>query len=226
LLQFALRIAIAATMAIAATSPATAEIAVFVDGRILKVNDAYLDGDNIVLDLRGGGRMVVPAVRIERVVADEVEEPDSATEFVYGGCSSVWADTTLPDWMPFRTEILSAARIADLDPLLLASLVRAESAFDPQAISRAGAKGLTQLMPAAAADQRVADVFDPGENLRGGANHLRSLLDRFEDLPLALAAYNAGATTVDRYQGVPPYRETRTYVRRVLESFCPVDGDT
>jgi len=209
--------------AVAATTPAPADakIAVFIDGRILKVEDAYLEGDTIVLLLRGGGRMEVSAIRIERVVADEVEEPVSGPPFQYGDCTVVWSEAPLPDELPFRDEILSAARNSNLHPWLLASLVRAESAFDPLAVSRAGAKGLTQLMPAAAADHRVTDVFDPEQNLRGGADHLRSLLDRFKELPLALAAYNAGATTVERYEGIPPYRETRGYVRRILEGFCP-----
>jgi soluble lytic murein transglycosylase-like protein len=105
----------------------------------------------------------------------------------------------------------------------MAALVQAESDFEPGAVSRVGASGLTQLMPATAADQQVEDVFDPDQNLRGGAHRLRELLDRFDTLPLALAAYNAGAATVDRYRGVPPYRETRAYVRRILDSFCPAD---
>jgi soluble lytic murein transglycosylase-like protein len=81
-----------------------------------------------------------------------------------------------------------------------------------------------QLMPAAAADHNVGDVFDPADNLRGGAAHLRAMLDRFESLPLALAAYNAGAATVERSNGIPPYKETRDYVRRVLALFCPEEG--
>jgi soluble lytic murein transglycosylase-like protein len=104
---------------------------------------------------------------------------------------------------------------------LVAAVVQIESAFDPNAVSRAGASGLMQLMPSAAADREVDDVLDPAENLRGGAAHLRIMLDRFESLTLALAAYNAGAATVDRYGGVPPYAETRNYVRKVLELFCP-----
>jgi hypothetical protein len=215
---------VAAALAATAAAPADAKIAVFVDGRILKVDDAYLDGDTIVLLLRGGGRMEVSAIRIERVVADEVEDPVSEPPIRFGDCAVGWTEAVLPGGVPFRDEILSAARNANLHPWLLASLVRAESAFDPLAVSRAGAKGLTQLMPAAAADHRVTDVFDPAENLRGGADHLRSLIDRFRELPLALAAYNAGATTVDRHEGIPPYRETRGYVRRVLEEFCPPEG--
>ena len=220
---YAIRVGIVAVLAVVAAAPAAAKIAVFVDGRILKVVDAYLEGDEIVLSLRGGGHMVVAAIRIERVVADEVEEPTADGAIGYGDCSVTWSDAPLPDELPFRDEIRSAAHNSNLHPLLLASLVRAESAFDPYAVSRAGAKGLTQLMPAAALDNRVIDVFDPRENLRGGADHLRYLLDRFKELPLALAAYNAGAATVERYEGIPPYRETRGYVRRVLEAFCPAD---
>ena len=79
-------------------------------------------------------------------------------------------------------------------------------------------------MPSAASDHGVNDVFDPKENLRGGADHLRLMLDRFDSLPLALAAYNAGAATVERFDGIPPYRETQEYVRRILGWFCPSDS--
>lgn len=219
----ALRLLLALAIGLALTTPASAKIAVFTDGRILKVEDAYLDGDRIVLDLAEGGRLVVPAIRIDRVVADEVEERPEPVETV--ACVAAWADEPLPDWVPFRASIHAAAKGANLNPWLLAALVQAESAFDPRAVSRAGAKGLTQLMPAAAADHRVEDVFDPDDNLRGGAGHLRLMLDRFSSLPLALAAYNAGAATVERYDGVPPYRETRGYVRRILSAFCPEHED-
>jgi soluble lytic murein transglycosylase-like protein len=157
------------------------------------------------------------------VVADEVEERPQPVEAV--ACAAGWADEPLPDWVPFRDSIHAAAKAADLNPWLLAALVQAESAFDPRAVSRAGAMGLTQLMPAAAFDHRVENVFDPQDNLRGGASHLRLMLDRFESLPVALAAYNAGAATVERYAGVPPYRETRSYVRRILSAFCPGHED-
>jgi hypothetical protein len=200
--------------------PATAKIAVFVDGRIIKVDDAYLAGDEIVLELADGGRLVVTAIRIDRVVADEVETVKRASPFAVS-CPAKWVEESLPVEVPFRATIEAAARAADLHPWLLAALVRAESAFDPNAVSRVGAGGLTQLMPAAAAEHGVSDVFDPADNLRGGASHLRRMLDRFEALPLALAAYNAGAATVEKYDGIPPYRETQAYVRRILASFCP-----
>jgi hypothetical protein len=200
---------------------ANAKLAVFVDGRVLKVADARLDGEEIVLDLKGGGSLRVPAVRIDRVIADEVEDVNSADGLDGRDCPSSWIEDPLPPETPFRLSISTAARAADLHPWLVAAVIQTESAFDPHAVSRVGASGLMQLMPAAAADQHLADVFDPSENLRGGTRHLRSMLDRFDSLPLALAAYNSGASTVERHGGIPPYRETRDYVRKVLDLFCP-----
>jgi len=202
---------------------ASAKLAVFVDGRVLKVSDARLDGSEIVLDLPGGGSLRVPAVRIDRVVADEVEDDDDDDGFDDPACDFHWSNEPLPADLPFRDSLASAAHAADLHPWLVAVVTQTESAFDSRAVSRAGAAGLMQLMPAAAADHGVDDVFDPAENLRGGAEHLRAMLDRFSSLSLALAAYNAGAATVERYDGVPPYKETRDYVRKVLERFCPVE---
>jgi len=200
---------------------ASAELAIFVDGRVLKVEDARLEGEDIVLNLPGGGSLTVPAIRIDRVIADEVEISESTDPFASVDCKLTWSDEPLPQDLPFRNSIFTAAQVENLHPWLVAAVVQAESAFDPLAVSRVGAAGLMQLMPAAAADHNVEDPFDPDENLRGGAEHLRGMVDRFESLPLALAAYNAGATTVERYQGIPPYKETRDYVRRVLAIFCP-----
>ncbi len=109
------------------------------------------------------------------------------------------------------------ARRYGLHPALLRAVIKAESDFDPAAVSRTGAQGLMQLMPRTAASLKVRDPFNPIENIRGGAKHLRSLIDRFNgDLTLALAAYNAGEYRVKRYQQVPPIRETRFYVKKVL----------
>jgi soluble lytic murein transglycosylase-like protein len=100
------------------------------------------------------------------------------------------------------------------------ALVQVESAFQPRAVSPKGARGLTQLMPGTARELGVQDAFDPQQNLDGGARYLRQLLTRYGgDVKRALAAYNAGPGAVDRHRGVPPYRETRQYVRRVLEKY-------
>lgn len=109
------------------------------------------------------------------------------------------------------------SRQYDVDPTLVAAVIRAESAFDPTAVSRKGAAGLMQLMPETASALGVRDRFDPRENIRGGVRHLRYLLDRYRGwVAIALAAYNAGEGTVDAHGGVVPYRETEQYVQRVL----------
>jgi len=105
-----------------------------------------------------------------------------------------------------------------LSPRLVAVIIEVESEFNPRATSRKGARGLMQLMPGTVSELRVRDSFDPYENITGGVRHLRRLMDRFEgNLPLVLAAYNAGEQAVVAYGGVPPYRETRRYVARVLQ---------
>ena len=113
--------------------------------------------------------------------------------------------------------ISRAARAYRLEPALVKAVIRAESNFNPRAISHVGAQGLMQLMPATARSLGVSDPLQPMDNMLGGARYLRRMIDRYDgDLSRALAAYNAGPTAVDRYQGIPPYRETQTYVTRVL----------
>lgn len=107
-----------------------------------------------------------------------------------------------------------------LHPALVRAVIKAESDFDPRAVSRAGAIGLMQLMPQTALRMDVRDMYDPDDNVGGGTKYLRLLLDRFHgNLPLALAAYNAGENAVERYQALPPFDETRQYVRKVLRYY-------
>ncbi|HHI02407.1 MAG TPA: hypothetical protein ENL22_02665 [candidate division Zixibacteria bacterium] len=105
-----------------------------------------------------------------------------------------------------------------LNPNLVAAVIKAESNGDPRAVSSAGAKGLMQLIDSTASDMGVRDVFDPRENIEGGVRYLRQMINRFGDIKKALAAYNAGPEAVKRHEGVPPYRETRQYVEKVLEN--------
>jgi soluble lytic murein transglycosylase-like protein len=107
-----------------------------------------------------------------------------------------------------------------LDPLLVRALIEVESGYDSRAVSHKGALGLMQLMPQTAAELAVPNPFDPEANVRGGTTYLRRMLDTFDDqLPLALAGYNAGPAAVVRYGGIPPYQETQQYVRKVLELY-------
>ena len=118
-------------------------------------------------------------------------------------------------------QLLARAGAAhDIDVDLLASVVREESGGHPRAVSRAGAKGLMQLMPGTAAKLGVTNSFAPGQNIRGGSAYLDAMLRRYHDnLALALAAYNAGPAAVDHWHGIPPYRETQLYVARVIHEF-------
>lgn len=116
----------------------------------------------------------------------------------------------------YQTEISAAARAAGVEEAIVRAIIHAESAFNPNALSRVGAQGLMQLMPATARRFGVADAFDAGQNIRGGVQYLAFLLKRFNgNLTLAAAGYNAGEGAVDKYGGVPPYSETQRYVQRV-----------
>lgn len=116
----------------------------------------------------------------------------------------------------FDEMIRNAARREGVDEQLVKAVVEAESGFNPRAVSRAGAKGLMQLMDGTARSLGVKDSFDPAANLVGGTRYLRAMLDRFGSVPLALAAYNAGPGAIEKYGGMPPYQETRGYVDKVL----------
>jgi soluble lytic murein transglycosylase-like protein len=116
--------------------------------------------------------------------------------------------------------IENAAKVNSLDPRLVKSVMLIESAFNPRAVSRKGARGLMQLMPETAAQYGVKNIFDPAENVAAGSMHLAYLLSVYGgDLVRALAAYNAGESAVSRYGGVPPYAETRLYVRKGLVAY-------
>jgi hypothetical protein len=118
---------------------------------------------------------------------------------------------------PFHEQIIEAAQTYEVDPALIHAIIQAESNYDPEAVSRRGAQGLMQLMPATARWLGVTDSFDPALNIDGGVRYFKRLLDRFDgDEKLALAAYNAGSRYVRKYNGIPPFPSTRIYIKKVL----------
>ena len=125
----------------------------------------------------------------------------------------------------YDTVILAAALTHGVPAALVKAVIAAESAFDRHAVSPKGAMGLMQLMPATAADLGVREPFRAADNVHGGTRYLRTLHDRYGDWTRTLAAYNAGPGAVDRHRGVPPYRETREYVERVLSYYRRFHGD-
>jgi soluble lytic murein transglycosylase-like protein len=124
------------------------------------------------------------------------------------------------DYGLYSREIAEASAKWAVPERLIWAVIRVESGFDPRAVSPKGARGLMQLMPETAALLGVRDIFNPRENIHGGARHLRGMMDRFHyDLPMAIAAYNAGERPVASFRGIPPYPETREYVARVLRLY-------
>jgi hypothetical protein len=139
---------------------------------------------------------------------------------VVSGTDVGWLRLPGGDPNGYAIEIRGAADRYGVPARLVSAIIRVESAFNPRAISPKGARGLMQLMPETASVLGVRNMFDPYENIDGGVRHLRGLIDRFaNNLPLAVAAYNAGEKAVTTYQGIPPFPETQDYVTRVLRLF-------
>ncbi|HEV7671231.1 MAG TPA: lytic transglycosylase domain-containing protein [Thermoanaerobaculia bacterium] len=211
----------------AATGAARAELVVLADGSTLKVEGYEVTADDRAeLTFSHGGRLTLPVDRIERVVDDEVEEPELPVVAI----GPPMPDPAEPQLAlafdeaqqvpggPYGPQIFAAAKKHQVNPSVVAALIRAESSGNPRAVSRKGARGLMQLMPSTAKrfGVRADRLFEPEQNLEAGVRYLKFLIEQFPgDLARVLAAYNAGEQAVQRYGGVPPYRETRGYVRRI-----------
>lgn len=209
LVKTALSLAIVAVL-LGSAVPVHAELAFFQSGRTLSVKEHHMDGASLVLTLRNGGQIVCDPSTIARFAPDEVPypEPDIAQP-----PAPMSAEATA---VPYGDIIDKVAAEQGVDVKLVRALIKVESAYQPHARSHKGAMGLMQLMPATARQYSVANPYDPESNIVAGVRYLKSLLER---LPrhLALAAYNAGETAVARFQGIPPYPETRAYVSRILD---------
>lgn len=215
------KLALAITLLCAAL-PASASIALFTDGRSMKISGFRLiDQNAIQLTFKNGGAMTMPLNRIERILDDEVVEIEKAPEHVLPKRSWAYDASRGPVFHSKYDQLITeAAKKFDVDAALISAVIKAESDFKAREISNKGARGLMQLMPATAERFAVRNSFDPKGNITGGVQYLRWLLDTFSgDINLAVAAYNAGEGNVWKYNGVPPFRETINYIKRIARFY-------
>jgi soluble lytic murein transglycosylase-like protein len=189
-----------------------AEIVILTSNRTLSVKGHRVDGDSIILTLRNGGEVTCDKSLIAKILSDEVPYPEPPPMEPAPEAAPAAA---LPDG-PYREIIAAMSEAHGVDPLLVRALIQVESNYKPKARSPRGAMGLMQLMPSTAREYKVRNPFDPRTNIEAGIKHLKALIDRLGTTEMALAAYNAGEGAVTRFNGIPPYRETRNYVRKIL----------
>jgi hypothetical protein len=225
-------------LCLAAALPASASIALFTDGRSIKIAAYEVEDDSIHLTLKSGGAVTMPITRVDRILDDEVITPEVQAEAkeiekegVFPKRSWRYDAASRPLFKSkYDRTIVEAARHFDVDAALVSAVIKAESDYNPREVSNKGARGLMQLMPSTAERFGVTNSFDPVANIYGGTRYLRWLLQTFDgNADLAVAAYNAGEGNVWKYNGVPPFRETVNYIRRIAKhiraSMVAVDGE-
>jgi soluble lytic murein transglycosylase-like protein len=195
-------------------SPARADLAFFANGHSLSVKEHHLESGSLVLTLRSGGQIVCDPAMISHFAPDEVPYPEPEDPAAREPAEGRATDPAVP----FGAIIDKVSAEQGMDAKLVKALIKVESAYNSSARSRKGAMGLMQLMPETARQYAVANPYDPESNIAAGTKHLKALMERLP-LDLALAAYNAGEAAVQRFQGIPPYPETRDYVTRILSAY-------
>jgi hypothetical protein len=214
-MQLSLRLAVVTSVLVAGSVlPAAAEIVFLNSGRTLSVKSHREEGESVVLTLRAGGEVTCDRSLIEKIVPDEVPHPDPVVEAAEDQTSPGDAQSVLQT-TPYGEIISAMSQAHGVDPLLVRALIQVESKYNPRARSSKGAMGLMQLMPQTAREYNLRNPYDPKSNIEAGIRRLKSLIDKW-GVELALAAYNAGEGAVARFNGVPPYRETQSYVSRIL----------
>ena len=204
-----------AVIALAIATPASAELIFFSEQRSMSVASHRVEGDRIIVSLRGGGEMSFDRALITKIAPDEVPYSDQATAETKEAPLPIAAGRGLAGATAYDPMIERAATKHAVDARIVKAVIQVESAFQPRARSPKGAMGLMQLMPKTARQYEARNPYDPASNIEAGTKYLKRLLDEF-DLPLALAAYNAGEGAVRRFGGIPPYAETQAYVARIL----------
>ena len=199
---------------------AGADIVVFKNGRTMSVKVCVIDADTATMKLREGGEVTFPSSIVARVDPDEVPYPEdpAPVEAVVAAAPAITFALVSDEVLaarPYADLISTIAAANKVNARLVHAVIEQESNYQARARSKKGARGLMQLMPDTARQYGVRNSYDPKSNLEAGVRHLKDLMSRLE-LPLALAAYNAGEGTIKRYGGLPPYAETQNYVRSIL----------
>jgi soluble lytic murein transglycosylase-like protein len=204
-----------ALLVLAVATPASAELIVFSSARSMSVASHRIEGDRLIVQLRGGGEMTFDRALIAAIAPDEVPYPEEPSAALVQAAPRAMAGHGLAASTSYDAIIERASEKHDVDARLVKAVIQVESSFKPRARSRKGAMGLMQLMPATARQYQARNPYDPSSNIDAGTKYLSKLLNEFE-LPLALAAYNAGEGAVRRFGGIPPYAETQAYVAKIL----------
>jgi soluble lytic murein transglycosylase-like protein len=199
-----------AVMFLSAARQASAELIFFAADRAMSVKTHRFEGDAIIVTLRSGGEMTFDRSLITKIGPDEVpyDEPSVVADAEPETPAQIVSTTT------YDRIIQSASTRHGVPVRLVKAVIQVESGYEPRARSARGAMGLMQLMPETARQYGATKPYDPRSNIEAGVKYLRTLLDQFE-LPLALAAYNAGEAAVRRFGGIPPFPETQDYVRKI-----------
>jgi hypothetical protein len=194
---------------------ARAELVFFETGRTLSVKGHRIENGQLILEMRAGGEIVCDPSMVSRFAPDEVPYPETPDPSIPPLVATVPGNLSI-DQRAYDPIIERVSAEQGVDATLVRAVIQVESAYQERARSPKGAMGLMQLMPETARQYAVKDPYDPAANIEAGIKHLKMLLSRFP-IALALAAYNAGEAAVERFRGIPPYAETRDYVRRVLD---------
>jgi len=202
-------------VALAIAAPASAELIFFSEHRSMSVASHRFEGERVIVALRGGGEMSFDRALITKIAPDEVPYHEEAAVESSAPVPPAAVGAQLADKTTYDPLIERAATRHDVDARIVKAVIQVESAFQPRARSSKGAMGLMQLMPRTARQYSARNPYDPASNIEAGTKYLKRLLDEFE-LPLALAAYNAGEGAVRRFGGIPPYAETQAYVTKIL----------
>jgi hypothetical protein len=208
-------IALATVICAGVATPASAEIVYLTSKKTLSIKGHRIDGDSIILTMRNGGEVTCDKSLIEKIVPDEVPYVEAEQTPARDAQVPDASDPGVLEDTPFGEVIAAVSQAHGVDPMLVKALIQVESNYRPRARSHKGAMGLMQLMPSTAREYRVRNPYDPKANIAAGVKHLKGLIDRW-GVEMALAAYNAGEGAVKRFNGVPPYRETRNYVSKIL----------